>query len=448
MNLIPFYRRPGFKRFTSLVLFAGGYAAFSFLLEESPSPARILGDLVLALVCLILMAILAAQFVLPVRGWKQRLAASERLLLYLFGLRGPVMFIRNGKAVEAYAEHERRGKGAILIDYDSAAVLRTKTQFTKAVGPGLVFTDRDEHLAEALDLRRQMRTFLGKPPPSGEAVDSADVATLALTKDGIPVSVDLAVTFMLDPGHTGLPREGRHPRQPPFEFNPIAVERAVFRKAFHEGEDVPWVDLPIKLAADLWREQAKDVKLDDFLGVAQDTPTPLELIRDRILDRLAAPVEEPVGIERSRNHAQNREAYLLRSRGIRLLDLRISNLQVPEDIRRGHIEQWRETWAGSVDDALSEAQREADQAHQLGVGEAKQALAWELTAGLRGRLSEGEPPSRRDTLILLLQDAARVCSDKRMSPDASALSKHLRSIAEEIHNLDADCAPAQPRGGA
>src|SRR3990170_2812823 len=167
MDFIPFYRRPAFQTALGLVFLAAVYLWAAISLDQTWTASGLVVDMALGAIALLSMIALASQFALPVRTWEQRSAAYNRLLGHLAGARGPVMFIKDGEAREAHRERERRGPGVLVIDSASAAVLRTDVQFTRAAGPGVVFTQSGERLAEALDLRRQLRGIGGGPPGRG-----------------------------------------------------------------------------------------------------------------------------------------------------------------------------------------------------------------------------------------------------------------------------------------
>jgi regulator of protease activity HflC (stomatin/prohibitin superfamily) len=439
-----FYQRPGFRRFTILVVGVALYLWLSFLLEEPLPTLVVVGHLILAALVLLFAVALSSQFILPVRSSSERMAAFWRVLAYWIGIRGPVMVIHNGRVIEAPGERRRSGSGVLLIDQASAAVLRTKTRFTRAVGPGIAFTKPEEYLAEALDLRRQVRSVESVDPLSGSSLQQDDLASLARTEDGIPIAADLSVTFILDPGHSNPPREGSQPHLPPYEFNARAAEKAVFGHTVHQGVEVPWTEIPLRLVADLWREEAKNWCLEALFTVEQDQITPLEHIQDRILSRLVPPTPEDSPSMSSDAEDPNRESQILHSRGIRVLDVKVSDLRLPSDISEGHTERWREAWAGAVQGALTQASREADLARQLGEIEAQENLAREITAELRSQIAKSSIPNMQETLSMLLKDAGRVCTDQELIADGSALAMHLRQISDEVASLDADC---QPRTG-
>lgn len=437
MKSVPFFRRSWFKTLLGLIFWISLYAWSIEAAEDQP--ALILQHLGVLLIWLLLLLTLMAQFVLPVRTWDERKKAIQRLLGYARGVRGPVTYLRNGVALEAGGERQRSGRGVLLIDHASGAVLRTKTHFTRAVGPGIVFSDPDEHLAEAIDLQRQLRSALGRSPQGGEAI-----ATQAITQDGIPIAADLSVAFILDPGHSGSPREGRHAHLPPYEFNPEAAERAVYGHAYHKEIDIPWTELPLRMAADLWREQVKNWRLAALLDPARSDPTPLERIRTQILAQLM-PLSKKEGT-RVEAPSQRREFEILRARGIRMLDVNLTNLRLPADVHESHLQNWKNAWAGGVQKALSSAQQESLRSLRQGEFVAQQELAAELTSELRASLDAGERPSMRDTLALLLADSSRISLLGDPIHDTRALAPRLRQIADHLRTLDDNCRPPQPAG--
>ncbi|OGO16258.1 MAG: hypothetical protein A2Y93_09155 [Chloroflexi bacterium RBG_13_68_17] len=439
-----------------------GLHAVALLDTDSPSLAVSCVHIDLALLGLILMVSLTAQFVLPVRTWKERGAAVAGLVRYLVGQSGPVSFIQNGVQVESSRLPRGTGPGVILADQASAAVLRDDVQFTRAVGPGITFTRAGERVAEALDLRRQLRAVSGSRPSGGEQVDGRSASSLAVTRDGIPVSADLSVTFMLDPGRSGEPREGRDPECPPFEFNPSSVSRAVYSgHAYGPRHEIPWSELPVLLAVDLWREQVKGRDLSQLFSRGRGQPSPLEEIQRAILARMTAPTHEALDAAGRVQTRPSREQRVLSERGIRVLHVGISGVILPEDIADELALHWREQWAGALHEVLTDAEYLAQEQRRQGQRQAYQALCVEMTAGLRAQLARSargrpqpvrskvrqpeparpRPVNRRDTLASLLLDALRICARREMTPDGGLLAPHLRRMRTDVLSLDANCEP-------
>ncbi len=424
-----------FLRVLILMVFAG----FNILVlsgASSPTLRTVIMHLDLALITLLMMITLTAQFALPVRSGEERLAVIRRLLGFLIGERGPSTFIRNGSEREKHGERLRRAPGVFLIDQASAAVLRTDTQFTRAVGPGVHFTERGEWRAESLDLRRQIHAIQGATPLVGEPIELNEINALALTHDGIPVSTDLSVEFMLDPGHTYEPREGRYANKPPYDYNPQAAERAVYGHAYGKFEELPWTALPMRLVVDLWRELVKGKDLKELLGEDEHGSPSLQQMRSEIQARLTLSASGD-----SSNPSENREFAILQSRGIRVLKVDgMSSLHLPDDVRLERMAIWREDWAGAVQEAMASANQRVKRARREGEAKACEILIRDLTAELRHELMEGKIPGRRDTIKLILEGAKNLCSQQGLVTDRANLVMQLSDVISELSRLDEDCA--------
>ena len=74
---------------------------------------------------LVLWMAFFAQFVLPVRTFRDRQKMFDRLITYLFGGHGPALFIENGQIKEHSGERLKKGPGVLWLDSASAAVTRT-----------------------------------------------------------------------------------------------------------------------------------------------------------------------------------------------------------------------------------------------------------------------------------------------------------------------------------
>ncbi len=401
----------------------------------------VLVDLDFMLMVTLLLTAFSAQFVLPVQTGSERWAVARRLFGYILGERGPITYIREGHAVEAHEESLRTGPGVFLVDSSSAVVLRTDVAFTRACGPGVVFTSPGERRAEALDLRRQIRRVEGENLPSGSPSGSDQTDSVALTQDGIPISADISVTFMLDPGHREPPREGGDPRLPPYEFSRGAAERAVYGHVYSEVEDIPWTKLPLILVIDIWRELVKSRRLEALLTSDEQTLNPLELLQKDIMDRLTTggtSANEPGSARISR------EAEILSSRGIRLLEVKISNLQLPPEIQAERNLQWRERWGGNLATAKTRSIENLRAEGRLGESIADSTLLTALSKSVREELHNDLKPGRRATLLSIFSDASKLSRQIGNDPEG-VLNHRLEDCLSSIAALDPDCGPPSPK---
>jgi len=440
MDAAPFYRKPWFGTLAGAVLFGLAYAWASHSSLLAQPALTLLLDGSIFVVSLLAAIALASQFVLPVRTLNDRWQAPSRLVSFVLRQHGPISTVENGRLGPVRGE-DRAGAGVLFVDPASAAVLRTPTRFTRAVGPGLTFTAPGERVAEAIDVRRQVRSLQGQRPGPGDPVDAT--SAMALTRDGIPISADLSVTFMLDPGHNLPPREGRSAQLPPYEVNMQAAERAAYGHAYGDGdhEDLPWTELPLRLVVDLWREEVKRHRLDELLDDSSDIPSPVQRLQDSLQARLA-PAASPAA-DHSTAPQPTREQQVLAARGIRVLSVSLGNLYLPERVQEQRMERWRDAWS-----SLS-ADRQEIEGHGVGAQVAEPDPAWhDLTRSLAASLASGESPGLEPTLQHILSDAARLAGKIDDPPLYERLAKDLRSIATTVGRRPADPTDSRHEQGA
>jgi hypothetical protein len=234
---------------------------------------------------------------------------------------------------------------------------------------------------------------------------------------------------------------GGEPGAPPFVFHPVAAGRAVYGHAYGTREEVPWTRLPLLLVVDVWREQVRMWDLPALLDPEVQDSRPLARIEQLILSRLTRPMIQTVDAEGILRRSPSREFRILNDRGIRVMQVSISGFVLPDDVRAEKLHRWRESWSGSVHDAVLDAERLATEKRRAGERLAQQALAEDLTAGLRVRLAQSDVPGRRDTLALLLAEALRLADRREMIPEGNSLAANLARVRSEILNLDGNCAP-------
>jgi hypothetical protein len=388
-----------------LVAVAGGTSQFLRLLTV---------HLLIFLGAFLLILAAVAQFVLPVRGQPDRMAVIARLLNYLLGERGTVTFIKDGRPRAATGERQTRGPGVIWVDHLSAGVLRTDADLTRSIGPGeLAFTEPGEWLAEGLDLRRQR----SKTRTTGN-----EVGGLALTRDGIPVSASLSVTFMLD--RRSQIKRGSVADPPPITPSPGALQGAVYGRVVADEEGLSWSDIPLPLMVELWREYVKERTLNELL---EDQPRVLAEIEDKILARLDPDPD---------HQGSSPDQRMLRERGIRILGVAIDDFRLPEEIQEERLQAWFDTWAGPVRRELSDADAMVRSAGRHGEALASARLATRLTHKLRQQIRLQPGLGQRDSIILLLEDAAEFAAEE---PRLAQLSNRVRDVLDQVKARSADC---------
>ena len=303
---------------------------------------------------LILWMAFFAQFVLPVRTFRDRQKMFDRLITYLFGGHGPAMFIENGQIKEHTGERLKKGPGVLWLDSASAAVTRTAVAIRQTIGPGVHFIDRGEFIAGTVDLHVQSQTvgpkesdkpFAAKkdnqPQEEWDQVQDRRKQVSALTRDGIEVIPNISVSFRVN---TGFPKQ----RQPGSRFgyrmgvrrsdrlneerDKDAIRRAILAEGINPNavadsprRRVAWNELPAALAVDVWREYAAKFTLDQLFQPTQLVPPPQPLTVQPTEEEID-PLSQPLQVSGSRETMQDgmtrmvRELNVLMSRAINFLE--------------------------------------------------------------------------------------------------------------------------------
>ncbi len=382
----PFFRRPKVRIVIGIFLLIGGYVLLTALsggwLVNLPT---ILVDSFICILAFLFWFVFFAQFILPVGKISQRLKLLERLInsyipeLPIPGLahiHGPAIFIKDGKIIqkvnksegEVKAEILKRGPGVIWLDSASAAVLRTPVKFTRAVGPGIVFTNRNETIAGVVDLHVQRQAigpgdqedpFARRPEGTPEEKfkeiqDRIRWSTSGMTRDGIEVVASLSVTFKIDADEKKM-EGGTH-----FGYNAEAVFKAIANEGINPGAKpdsphfhVPWNELPAFIAVDVWREYLRKFTLSQLFAtqppmnkVTGEQQTALQFIGEMINARLKTPevilLDEfgrPTG-----QRAPSREYSLIKDTGIRIIRAGIKRVCFDRSVEEQLIREWTANW--------------------------------------------------------------------------------------------------------
>jgi len=282
-----FYQRPWFS--VSLwVLIGGGFYIWQLRKMGGflPNLGSVVADGVLFFIGLFVWMAFFAQFVLPVRTFRERQNIFDRLLTYLSGRHGPAIFIRDGKQVKGLGEEKKKGPGVIWLDSASAAVTRNATSFKQTLGPGVHFTEEGEYIAGVVDLHTQN---LGIGPretedpfgtkredQSDEEFDQVQKRRLevsAWTRDGIEVVPNISITFKIEATPAKDEEEGSR-----FGFDAESVRKAITGEGINSSapdkrRHVAWNRLPALIAADLWREYLSKFTLAELFEVSQPITT-------------------------------------------------------------------------------------------------------------------------------------------------------------------------------
>jgi hypothetical protein len=436
--------------------------------------------LVLGLAGFFLWLAMFAQFALPLSDLRDRLRAARHLAYYALGAYGPAVRIENGHVRQRPGEQKRRGPGVVLLDTASAAMLRTKTAFTRPVGPGVVFTRVGEYLHvdgdETIDLHIQsspnpplgplgaedsFKPLTEKQKRDPKAVEEFKARqerrrqTSAMTRDGIEVVARIQAVVKLKsvPGQGGTQ----------FGYNPASVRKAIIREGVipENLQNLPWHQVPAYLAVDVWREYLSKFTLTDLFDIrangaleslsitgsdgSQNGGSPAEGWRYRdetgleiVLRMVKERLTRPSGIQldeygRPTGQRQaSREFQLLEQMGIQVKKVSINSFQFPKEVQEQLVQQWISTWLERanlerlvVDQQRVVAVRQGQEIALLDFGdEMVQAFA-----GLLESADRAARPDLRASLDNLLQATQQVLTLN------TRLQRWLDTEVKEINEL-------------
>lgn len=383
-----------------------------------------------------------SQFALPVLTTEKRIKASQRLFSYLFGDHGPTIFIENGEIRERKIDRLKNGPGVVILDTASAAVLRTPVRYEGSIGPGIAFTERDESIAGVVDLHIQTN-YLGPRPGEdpfaliqkneSKAAYEARIArrdeSMAITRDGIQICINLKIRFKLDSN----PGEGNSA----FGYNPLSVEKAVIGQSIStdKPDDNPekvysWKKLPNNLVMDVFREYISKYTINELFPLSRSEKNPIRIIIDQLNSRL------------TQSHYQNYDNYgnktdevilskefdLLKRRGIKFLDISVTNIRFPTEIEEELTNRWKTSWL----EVAYKDKKVVEQQHSIqtiaGQNQAVMDYAYGATKYL-GSKQNSENISKEEILISLIKGNQETISQ---NPD---LSTQLVNEYQDLSDL-------------
>jgi hypothetical protein len=340
MDSEPFYLR---KRFwlTVIALFLASFSCYSFWPENNQFLHLLTGSQVstpdqklraleiVAFNCfigflpfLILGMFLISPFVLPIKTFNEWFLLVKRMILQMLHRHGLAVHVKDGRVLASEDEEKRSGAGVILIDPNSALVL--KKQFgvlsqtnprnkkrgkapgsqMRACGPGIAFSRGNEVIQGVVDLRKQIRVqpnvraytadgieiesvllalfTLGQPADvlyvtcieRAPSVSSLRVVNLQ-DKDGGKVIQSLTADDLDEADKAEIIRDLNDPPQAPtwqrindyMVYDPERVFAAVSSQVFDQtGRIRSWTEFPLEFAIGVFRDLIGRVKYDSFFS--------------------------------------------------------------------------------------------------------------------------------------------------------------------------------------
>lgn len=462
----------------SLLDFIKGVVKFFLLLwgRIPQSVWLVFFDFVLLLFFILAGLAFFVQFSLPVRNLVQRIRAFSSLSRHAVRMHGPAIKVDNGIIPKAYPRHQIVSKsGVIVFDTASAGLLRTAVGYTRSVGPGLVFTNKFEYLADAVDLHRQ----IWPQPPFGprgdedpfkpwdekneerEAFDQRAkrrYETSGQTRDSIEVVANIFVSCQINPDlkspdeHDKKRKRGLRARpggsmQPEtttgFGYSPEAVRLAITGQEIDprvkadqvDRKHLPWFQLPAYLAVDLWREYLRKFTFEELFTELSPYggQTALQVIQKKVRERLTQPIVDVIDSmgQPVQEQAESYEYQVLQERGTRVLYVIVRNLRFEAQVDQQLEDKWFAFWRWRAEDEREYVDRlrsyRMHEGEQQALREFAFSAARRFTEDFMGLPRPADLQDRhdqmRDSLELMLRGTLRQCvNDTQL---------HQRLVGEE-----------------
>jgi len=441
------------------------FLAVSFRFKDIPENVRAIGfDFFLCFGGFAFWTAFFAQFILPVHSLKERSKVPTLLFNSLGTERGPAIFIKEGERIERAEEGRRKGQGVVLLDTASAAILQKKGEFTRAVGPGLVFTQKNEKISNTVDLRTQVRIIgpadddviffdeedidsLADNPDEQKAREARRMQTSGLTRDGIEVVPNIITIFRLD--------SEKRESNSQYGYCEESVKRALLHEAIVPGKNneelsqmIPWHWLPAHLAADLWREYLRKFTLNQFFNIKEhqeaesieengdefdktDFNKIVEIINKRLTQK-TVPVMNEYGEIQEDQKQPSREYKILNDHGIKVINLVIDNLRIQDEKKL--IDRWKATWLQQAIIQKANIEKRQQIRWQKGENQALMEFSNSLINPItqeikRAKDSEKSDPNPVNTLTELLR-GTRVSIVR--NPNLNKLLAEERAVIDEM----------------
>lgn len=304
-----------------------------------------------------------AQFILPIQNPKDREEIHARVKVFEAGMRGPTLFVKNGRVITHEGETSKRGPGVIVLDTASAVVLRTNTEIKGVAGPGIKFTKGNEFIAEniGVDLRAQWQfigplvsdqPFLNPLPFSNPKLyndlEKRRQQTAGWTRDGFEVCPTISIKFSIKRPAKKTPTESGVTSE--YGFDASAVRHAVTHEVIELGRTdnkqnrMEWHKIPAHLVVNLWREYVRKFKLEDLFTTKGESG--LQRIEEMInmrVRQLKVVVLDDTGAKTDRWQDSLEYKHLM-MRGLEIMEVRIHNVIFEPSMEENLVKQWSAEW--------------------------------------------------------------------------------------------------------
>lgn len=294
---------------------------------------------------------LAGHFVRAVynlNSWREGVGFLARSRLGQSGF-GPFMIIAEGKIARNEDSILTRlgGPGHLIIRNDSAVVLERGGKLTRVLGPGFPKLEPFEKIYDIVDLRpKHWKYSVG-----------------AMTSEGIRIDWDVEVIYQIANG-------GQKPtKKEPYPFSPEDIFRAAtskWRREASRTQDMDWEGrLVIGDMEGILRSILAQRSLNQLIGLTEaEEAAAREVVQQELAEKLAKQIYPKLGA--------------------RIIQVKLDNLRVKDEITQEWIKVWKAHWQSWSDIQWGEEQAQRICLYETAKAEAQARLIETITRALQG----------------------------------------------------------------
>jgi hypothetical protein len=195
------------------------------------------------------------------------------------------------------------GPGRVRVDGSDAAITEHNGRFHRVLGAGTHHLGRFEQVRAIVDLRPQDREQLN---------------VSLITRDGIELKTDVAVTFCIMRG------EEPATRSRPYPFDREAVRRAAYTETvLEDGTLSTWEQVALNTTVSRLQNIVAKYRLDDLIQPENSAANSYPTLHHELKEQVRVAV---------------------RQSGVEIMNIRLGRLEAPEPVTEQRIDYWRAYW--------------------------------------------------------------------------------------------------------
>lgn len=291
------------------------------------------------------------------------------------------------------------GPGRIIVQTGEVVITEHNAQFHRVLPSGIHDLGAFERIYTVLDLRSY-------------EVKQNDIPLV--TKEGIPLSTSLGVTFRL---HTkGVPPT----RTVPYPFDSEAIRKAAYAKTVFSDRVAVWYDMPLPTAVGQLQKVVAGLFLDEVVVPnAENRRNPNSLSQQfslPVANEEATQAERTDETEEDRRRPHENIQKLveegtvgdlglkakLETMGIELVSLRLGALELMDSVTEQYIALWQSRWESKRQVRAAAGQARALETVEMAQVEAKKRMIEAIAEGIRQAREEGNAGTSQELMTLRL----------------------------------------------